>query len=340
MITSSNTLALDEEARISARRIFSLISNELLQVELEFERQARSNVQVIDYLGDYLRRSGGKRVRPALTILSTYAVGGDGARYNTIRMATVMEFLHTANLVHDDVIDKADLRRKRPTVNALYGNETAVLMGDWLYMSAFETSLAERSLPILDILTSVTRKMTEGELLQLTLLGDAGISEAQYFDVLKRKTAYLFSASCEIGGILGEASEKQQTALREYGLNLGTAFQLTDDLLDFTSSDAALGKAAGADLLDGKVTLPLIYLMAANAKAVSMVQQVLSERSYQSVSQQHLLDALAQTNALERARAIADEYAENARAALECLPDSDYCDSLRSLPTYVLNRDR
>ncbi len=257
---SGHTLALDQEAKITARRIFSLISNELLQVELEFERQARSNVQVINYLGEYLRLSGGKRVRPALTILSNYAVGGDGSRYNSIRMATVMEFLHTATLVHDDIIDKADTRRKRPTVNALYGNETAVLMGDWLYMSAFETSLAERSLPILDILTRVTRKMTEGELLQLTLLGHADISEAQYFDVLKRKTAYLFSASCEIGAILGEASEEQQTALREYGLRLGTAFQLIDDLLDFTSSEDTLGKAAGADLLGGKVTLPLIYL--------------------------------------------------------------------------------
>src|ERR1044072_2658246 len=260
MTTSGNTLALDEEARISARRIFHVIANELIQVELEFERQARSNVQVIDYLGEYLRASGGKRGRPALTILSTYAVGGDGARYYSIRMATVMEFLHTATLVHDDIIDHADTRRNRPTVNALYGNETAVLMGDWLYMSAFETSLAERSLPILDILTRVTRKMTEGELLQLTLLSDAAVSEAQYFDVLKRKTAYLFSASCEIGAILGGANEEQQVALRNYGMNLGAGFQLADDLLDFTSSDEALGKAAGADLLGGKGTLPLIYL--------------------------------------------------------------------------------
>src|SRR5919197_2887322 len=210
MTTSGNTIALDEEARISARRIFSLISNELMQVELEFERQARSNVQVIDYLGEYLRASGGKRVRPALTILSNYAVGGDGARYNSIRMATVMEFLHTATLVHDDIIDKADTRRKRPTVNALYGNETAVLMGDWLYMSAFETSLAERSLPVLDILTAVTRKMTEGELLQLTPLGRADLAEEQYFEILLRKTAYLFSACCEIGAILGGADERAQ----------------------------------------------------------------------------------------------------------------------------------
>jgi octaprenyl-diphosphate synthase len=340
MTLSGHTLTLDEEARISARRIFSLIANELQQIEIEFERQARSNVQVIAYLGDYLRKSGGKRVRPALTILSNYAVGGEGNRYNSIRMATVMEFLHTATLVHDDIIDKADTRRNRPTVNALYGNETAVLMGDWLYMSAFETSLAERSLPILDILTSVTRKMTEGELLQLTLLGHADVSEAQYLDVLKRKTAYLFSASCEIGAILGGATEVQQTALRDYGLNLGTAFQLIDDLLDFTSTEDVLGKAAGADLLGGKVTLPLIYLRESDPSTLKLIQQVLTTRSYETVTQQELLDAMAQTNALERARDLADEYAENARTALECLPDSDYCDSLRSLPTYVLHRDR
>jgi octaprenyl-diphosphate synthase len=340
MTTSSHILALDEEARISARRIFSLISKELMQVEVEFERQARSNVQVIDYLGEYLRASGGKRVRPALTILSNYAVGGDGSRYNSIRMATVMEFLHTATLVHDDVIDKADLRRKRPTVNALYGNETAVLMGDWLYMSAFETSLAERSLPVLDILTSVTRKMTEGELLQLTLLGHAGVTEAQYFDVLKRKTAYLFSASCEIGSILGGASEKQQTSLREYGLNLGTAFQLIDDLLDFTSSEDALGKAAGADLLGGKVTLPLIYLREAEPQTLEMVETVLREGKYDTVGQDDLREGFARTGALEKARERADEYAENACSALDHLPDSDYCESLRALPAYILNRDR
>lgn len=340
MTTSGQIIALDQEAKTTARRIFRLISNELLQVELEFERQARSNVQVINYLGEYLRLSGGKRVRPALTILSNYAVGGDGSLYNSIRMATVMEFLHTATLVHDDIIDKADTRRKRPTVNALYGNETAVLMGDWLYMSAFETSLAERSLPILDILTRVTRKMTEGELLQLTLLGHADVSEAQYFDVLKRKTAYLFSASCEIGAILGEATEEQQTALRDYGLNLGTAFQLIDDLLDFTASENALGKAAGVDLLGGKVTLPLIYLREADPNALQLVQTVLRDGRYTTLTQQELLSELDRTGALDHARARADEYAENARAALECLPDSDYCESLRSLPTYILNRDR
>ena len=340
MTSSGNIITLDQEAQISARRIFSIIANDLAQVEREFERQARSNVQVIDYLGEYLRASGGKRVRPALTILSNYAVGGDGARYNSIRMATVMEFLHTATLVHDDIIDKADTRRKRPTVNALYGNETAVLMGDWLYMSAFETSLAERSLPILDILTRVTRKMTEGELLQLTLLSDADVTEAQYFDVLKRKTAYLFSASCEIGAILGKADEVQQAALRDYGLSLGTAFQLIDDVLDFTSNEEALGKAAGADLLGGKVTLPLIYLRNAAPETREMIQTVLREGSYSTVRQQDLLEAIMRTGALDQARARADEFAEDARSALDQLPDSDYSESLRALPSYILDRDR
>src|SRR4026209_1141046 len=282
MTTSGHTIALDEEAMISARRIFSVIANEMVQVELEFERQARSNVQVIDYLGEYLRASGGKRVRPALTILSNYAVGGPGGRYNSIRMATVMEFLHTATLVHDDIIDGAETRRDRPTVNAVYGNETAVLMGDWLYMSAFETSLAERSLPILDILTAVTRKMTEGELLQLTLLGRTDVSESDYLDVLERKTAYLFSACCEVGAIMGNANEVERLALSSFGLNLGTAFQLTDDLLDFTASDDALGKAAGGDLLAGKVTLPLIYLLESDVSAREKVDRVIAEGTYDS----------------------------------------------------------
>src|ERR1700750_1080193 len=224
-----------DDVRLSAKRIFDLVSSELQLVEEEFERQSRSNIQVIAYIGDYLRASGGKRVRPALTLLSAYAVGGDASRQNVVRMATVMEFLHTATLVHDDIIDNAETRRNRPSINSRFGNQTAVLMGDWLYMSAFETSLQERSLTVLDILTAVTRKMTEGELLQLTLLGRADVSEDQYFDVLRRKTAYLFSACCEIGAILGGCGDDERRALRDYGMNLGTAFQLVDDLLDFTS---------------------------------------------------------------------------------------------------------
>ena len=332
--------ALLEDVRLTAKRIFGLIATDLARVEAEFERQARSNVQVISYLGDYLRESGGKRVRPALTILANYAAGGDGSSYNSIRMATVMEFLHTATLVHDDIIDGADTRRNRPTVNALCGNETAVLMGDWLYMSAFETSLAERSLPILDILTRVTRKMTEGELLQLTTLGRTDVSEQQYLDIIERKTAHLFSACCEVGAILGGASEVEQKGLAEYGRNLGMAFQLTDDLLDFTSTDDALGKGAGVDLLGGKVTLPLIDLIARQPSARDMVQTVMHEGSYESVRRDELIDGVNAAGSIERARTLADTYADTARQNLDVLQESKYSEALRAIPTYVLDRDR
>ncbi|HEV2884913.1 MAG TPA: polyprenyl synthetase family protein [Pyrinomonadaceae bacterium] len=332
--------AILDDLKLTAKRIFGVIAPDLSQVEAEFERQARSNVQVIAYLGDYLRESGGKRVRPALTILSNYAVGGDGSRYNSIRMATVMEFLHTATLVHDDIIDGADTRRDRPTVNALCGNETAVLMGDWLYMSAFETSLAERSLPILDILTSVTRKMTEGELLQLTTLGKTDITEKDYLDIIQRKTAYLFSACCEVGALLGGATETEQHSLRDYGMNLGMAFQLTDDLLDFTSSEDVLGKSAGVDLLGGKVTLPLIHLIAEEPGARDLVNTVMSERRYDTVTREQLHEAVDRVGATRQARARADEFADAARKSLDNLPDSEYLESLRAIPTYVLDRER
>jgi octaprenyl-diphosphate synthase len=339
MQTAGNTIAL-EDVELTAKRIFSIIVSELAQVEQEFERQARSNVQVIAYLADYLRESGGKRVRPALTILANYAVGGDGSRYNSTRMATVMEFLHTATLVHDDIIDSADTRRNRPTVNALYGNETAVLMGDWLYMSAFETSLAERSLPILDILTRVTRKMTEGELLQLTTLGKTDISEQQYLDIIQRKTAFLFSACCEVGAILGGASEAERKALADYGMNLGMAFQLTDDLLDFTSNPDTLGKGTGVDLLGGKVTLPLIYLIASEPATRGLIQTVMTNASYTGAARSELHQAVERAGAIERSRLRADEYATAARTALDVLPESEFRDSLSSIPTYVLDRDR
>ncbi len=339
-MSATTQYATLEDVQQTAARIFDLIAPELILVEQEFERQASSNIQVIAYIGDYLRRSGGKRVRPALTILSNYAAGGDGSNQSSIRLATVMEFLHTATLVHDDVIDRAETRRNRPSINAEFGNQTAVLMGDWLYMSAFETSLAERSLPILDILTAVTRKMTEGELLQLTLLGRTDISEEQYFDVIARKTAYLFSACCEIGALLSGVSKETQNLLRDYGMNLGIAFQLVDDLLDFTSTEEVLGKPAGADLLEGKVSLPLIFLLQREPEMRAAIQTVIADANYDSVSRESLLTALERTGALALAHQRAIEYAAAARAALDGLNGSPHAEALRSIPTYIVERDR
>ncbi len=329
-----------EDPRISARKVFSLIAKELVLVEEEFERQAKSNIQVIAFIGEYLRASGGKRVRPALCLLSDYAVGGDGSTARSIRMATVMEFLHTATLVHDDIIDNAETRRNRASVNSRFGNQTAVLMGDWLYMSAFETSLNERSLDILDILTRVTRKMTEGELIQLTMLGRTDITEEKYFDILQRKTAYLFSACCEIGGIMGCKEKAYQEALRDYGLYLGTAFQLVDDLLDFTADKEVLGKAAGADLLEGKLTLPLIKLLEKRESARPVLQKIMQSGDYRDESRESLLAMLNDVSAIEETRRRAYQFAEAAIDAIKILPDTEYRNALMSLPGYIIERKK
>lgn len=326
--------------QIAAQRIFNLIKRELALVEKEFERQANSNIQVINFLGDYLQKSGGKRVRPALNILANYAVGGDGKGENSIRIATVMEFLHTATLVHDDIIDNSDMRRNRASVNARFGNQASVLMGDWLYMSAFETSLQERSLEILDILTFVTRKMTEGELLQLTTLGRSDISETEYFDILQRKTAYLFSACCEIGAIVGGASEEERKALKDYGMNLGTAFQLADDVLDFTAEKEVLGKASGADLLEGKLTLPLILLVKKQPEIKKDLERVMHDGNYENVSRQSLLDKLDRHGLLNETRKRAYEYADLSLKNLEILPKTEYRLALEEIPGYMIERNK
>lgn len=326
--------------QIAAQKIFSLIKAEMVLVEAEFERQASSNIQVINYLGDYLRASGGKRVRPALLLLSNFAVGGNASGENVVRLATVMEMLHTATLVHDDIIDNAETRRNRASVNARFGNQAAVLMGDWLYMSAFETSLQERSLEILDILTTLTRKMTEGELIQLTTLGKSDITEAEYFDILLRKTAYLFSACCEIGAILGNADKERQNALKEYGMNLGTAFQLADDVLDFTADDEILGKASGADLLEGKLTLPLILLVKENPAVKADLETVMTDGDYRQIKRETILEQLENSGILEHTRRRAYEYAAKAGKNLEILAKTEYRKALEEIPAYMIERNK
>jgi octaprenyl-diphosphate synthase len=326
------------DVNATAKKIFSLIRDEMAMVETEYERQAASNIQVINYLGDYLRSSGGKRVRPALVILSAYTAGGSGRTDNVIRLATVMEMLHTATLVHDDIIDNASLRRNEASVNARFGNQTAVLMGDWLYMSAFETSLRERSLEILDILTRLTRKMTEGELIQLTTIGKLDISEDEYFDILKRKTAYLMSACCEIGAILVGTTVQVQEALRDYGMNLGIAFQLTDDLLDFTGSRRELGKAAGADLLEGKLTLPLIILRKVDPSVNAQLEQIMFDGKYRDDIRSQLAAKLIEHRIVEKVRDRALQYAEAARKNLDVLPKTEYCFALEDIPRFIIDR--
>jgi octaprenyl-diphosphate synthase len=324
---------------LASGRIFGIVKNEIELVECEFERQASSNIQVIDYLGEYLRASGGKRVRPALLILSNYAVGGEGSADNVIRLATVMEMLHTATLVHDDIIDNADLRRSRPSVNSRFGNHTAVLMGDWLYMSAFETTVQERSLEIIDILTRLTRKMTEGELIQLTRIGRLDVSETEYFDILRRKTAYLFAACCEVGGILGGADADEQAALSDYGMHLGVAFQLSDDILDLTADTKSLGKTAGSDLLEGKLTFPLIFLLQKEPGLIPSIRKIMFDGEYAALSLSEIREKLIRHGILDEIRSRAEEYVEAARKSLEVLPQTEYRSTLDDVLTFVTERN-
>jgi octaprenyl-diphosphate synthase len=327
------------EMQTAAHEIFRSIQSEMDAVEEEFEKRARSNIQIITRIGQYLYRTGGKRVRPALMVLSA-KIFGEEVDTAVIQMATVMEFLHTATLVHDDVIDGAEMRRGRQAVSTEWGNETAVLMGDWLYMSAFETALQQRNLAILDALTDATRKMTEGELIQLALVGNMRITEEQHLEIVTRKTGYLFSASCRVGGILRGANEEERRALADYGLCLGIAFQLVDDLLDFTSDSTKLGKPVLSDLREGKVTLPLIRLLRKQPQFASLVRAAMEEPAGETRLAKQVLSLLDEYGELERAREDAYAYAARAQEALTIFPDNRYRRALNDIAQFIVERDR
>jgi octaprenyl-diphosphate synthase len=331
-IRFSNALAIGE--------VFDLIRRDLRQVEEELERQARSNVQILSHLNRYLLSSGGKRLRPALLLLSA-KVFGEALDHSIISMAAVMELLHTATLVHDDIIDGAETRRGQKSVAFEWGNDIAVLLGDWLYMTAFETSLEQRNLEVLDVLTEATRKMTEGELLQLPLVGNLRITEEEHFDIVQRKTGFLFSASCRLGGVLRGASTVEKAALEDYGMNLGIAFQLTDDLLDFTADAKKLGKPVLSDLREGKVTLPLIRLLDHHPQYEALVREAMDECGAENEEAANkVLAILREYGQLEIARDEALSYAARAQEALDSLPDNQYRQALYNIAQFVVERDR
>ena len=240
-------------------QIFEPIRGDLELVDREFVRHVESQVAVIPQIGRYIQTSGGKRVRPAVLLMAARLGGYQGDR--AVLYAAVVEFIHTATLVHDDIIDDSELRRGRLAVHSRWGNDITVLLGDYLYIKSMAMALTHDTLDIVRLLCDVTLRMIEGELFQLTKNGDADITEDEHFDIIRRKTAYLFGGCAQIGGMLGRVSSEHEKALQEYGFNLGIAFQVVDDLLDFTGDLAALGKPVGADLREGKMTLPLIHLL-------------------------------------------------------------------------------
>ena len=310
----------------------------MLSVEQEIALQNGSAIQPVAEIVGYLLGGGGKRLRPALLLLSAGACSYRGP--SAIRLGAVVELIHSATLIHDDVIDGADTRRGRPSANSRWGNHMSVLAGDWLYMQSFEMALRERNFKILDILIELTQNMVEGELIQLTKLGRIDLTEQDALALATRKTACLFSGCARLGAVLGRQGDGVEQALAEYGRNAGLAFQLVDDLLDFTASPQKLGKPVLSDLKEGKVTLPLIYALENGESAGRrMVATVLEEKGFQSVRPEQITALVHNSGALDRARQLACDFASRAKACLNGWVNSDYGRALLTVPDFILDRD-
>jgi octaprenyl-diphosphate synthase len=320
-------------------QIFEPIRADLDRVDCEFARHIESQVELIPKIGKYIQTSGGKRIRPAVLLMAARLSGYKGDR--AVLYAAVVEFIHTATLVHDDIIDDSELRRGRLAVHSRWGNDITVLLGDYLYIKSMAMALTYDTLDIVRLLCDVTLRMIEGELYQLTKNGDADITEEEHFEIIRRKTAFLFGGCAEIGGMLGKVSTERQEALRDYAFNLGIAFQVVDDVLDFTGDAAALGKPIGADLREGKMTLPLIHLLHhGNGAGDRIVREIISSRATSQDQWDQLLQILNEHRSIDYAYLRAEEFAERAKKPLSAFPPSSERDALLALPDYVLSRDR
>lgn len=291
-------------------------------------------------MGRYIQMSGGKRVRPAVLLMASRLCGYSGDR--AVLNAAVVEFIHTATLVHDDIIDEAETRRGRLAAHSRWGNDVTVLLGDYLYIRSMAMALSQDTLEVVRLLCDVTLRMIEGELYQLTKNGDVAITEQEHFEIIRRKTAFLFSGCAEIGGLLGTCTPEQRVALRDYGFNLGIAFQIVDDVLDFTADEAALGKPIGGDLREGKVTLPIILLLQrTDATVLALVQGVVTDRGVSPEGWRTIRELLTRHQAVDAAYERAVTYGDRAkRGLLGAFPPSPERDGLVALTDYVLNRDR
>ena len=324
-------------ATSSTKEVFDLLRDDLRAIEREFGQETLSDVHVITEIGEYLRAGGGKRLRPALLLLSAKLFGCQGR--SPVRLGVVVEIIHTATLVHDDIIDEADKRRGRAAANTKWGNSKCVLAGDWLYMQSFKIAVQERNFRVLDVLTDLTQQMVEGELLQIEKLGKT-ISEQEHLDLIYRKTACLFSVCMRLGGIVGEATPEQEEAVGSYGRNLGMAFQIVDDVLDLTASEEVLGKPVASDLREGKATLAVIHALdRCTPDERTQIEKVLHDRAFNGVTHRQILDILERYGSLDAAMSQAAEYAAAARKAICNFPDSEYKRALLWAPDFVVARN-
>jgi octaprenyl-diphosphate synthase len=328
-----------EKTSVPLAQLFEPVREDLKRVDEEFVRHVQSQVDLIPRIGKYIQSSGGKRIRPAVLLMASRLCGYKGDR--AVLYAAVVEFIHTATLVHDDIIDDSDLRRGRLAVHSQWGNDVSVLLGDYLYIKSMAMALMHDELEIIRLLCDVTLRMIEGEIYQLTKNGDPDISEEEHFEIIRRKTAYLFGGCSQIGGMLAGISSEQAASLGAYGFNLGIAFQIVDDLLDLTGKAESLGKPVGSDLREGKITLPIIHLLPKlRPEDQDVVRQVVRDRAMTDEVWEQISGWLAEHRCADSAYDKAIEFALEAKRHLAVFPPCPERDALMALPDFVLIRDR
>jgi octaprenyl-diphosphate synthase len=315
--------------------ILDLVAADMAGVNMHIRENVRSEVGLIEQMGEYIIAGGGKRLRPVVAILAAKACGYTEDRHQVA--ASIIEIIHTATLLHDDVVDASDLRRGQETANSIWGNESAVLVGDFLFSRAFEMAIAMNDVRVMQILASTINRITEGEVMQLLYCNEPDTTEQQYMTVIECKTAKLFEAAAEIGAVLAQQDSQMEASLAAYGTHLGTAFQVADDLLDYRADSETLGKNVGDDLAEGKPTLPIIYAMQhGSATQVALLRQVIENGDREKLAQ--VVEIIEDTKALDYAQIVMLKESEKAMATLVAVPDSEYKAALLGLIEFSVAR--
>lgn len=321
---------------MSLPQILSGIREDMLAVDTVIRQSLHSEVALVNQIADYIIHSGGKRLRPALVLMSGGVFGRVNEKHHIL--AAVVEFIHTATLLHDDVVDESSMRRGRQTANTLFGNAASVLVGDFVYSRAFQMMVGVDNMRVMEVLAEATNVIAEGEVLQLLNVNNADISDDDYLKVIHHKTAKLFEAATRLGAIVSDAGADAEQAMAEYGVRLGVAFQLIDDVLDLSGSSETIGKNLGDDIAEGKPTLPLLIAMRdGNAEQRAVIRKAIEQGGLDDLPA--VLDAVKSTGALARVREIATQEANAAYAAIAHLPNSVHLEALKLLAEFAVNRD-
>lgn len=319
--------------------VVALLKNDMDAVEEQIKKNLTSNVKLVSKVGEYILSSGGKRIRPMLLLLSARLCHYQGDRH--VELASVVEFLHTATLLHDDVVDSADLRRGNRSANSVWGNEASVLVGDFLFAKSFSVMVDSGSLKILKLFSDTTTQLAEGEILQLLNTCDLEVDEQRYLQVVRDKTAILIAAACQVGGVLGAVDEQKELALREFGLEIGTAFQLMDDALDYVADEADFGKERGHDLYEGKMTLPLIHAYAnSTTEERDEVARIIEAEELSAEDLDYVCELIERNKGIAYTHQKAAERIDSAKKQLLIFPDCEARQSLFDLADYVLSRNK